>query len=334
MPAAGAAPHGLTAGGGAPEWVHLLPAGPRLERRDGRSVGLSDPAALVADFRARGVDLPVDYHHQFDPDTGGRDRHGPVPAAGWIRELDLRGGEVWGRVERTPQAAELIGQRAFRHVSPDILVRKADREAVRLAGASLVRNPNPHLTALNCEDAQMIDPDAPPADPAALMAALAEFLGLAPDATPDDLLGAVRRLTADGEIAAGTGAEANASRPDPTEYVPIGALRDALRERNARIATLSDTLSERRVEAKVEDAFRRGDITAGMRGWATELCSADEASFDGFLASTTPAYASLHRPTHAAGRPPETGGGRAADPRAASIAAQLGLDPGRLAKGG
>jgi phage I-like protein len=307
------------AAGAAPDWVHLLPVG-RIASRDGRAWTLSDPDALVADFAARGVDLPVDYHHQHDPNSTARDRSGPVPAAGWIKELALRDGGIWGRVEWTAQAAELIGQRAFRYLSPNIVFRP-DREVVRLVGAALVHNPNLHLTALNSEDAAMTEP-------AALLAELAELLGLGPDAAPEELLDAVRRL-AEGDAKAGPDmTEANAARPDPARYVPIGVLRDALREHNARAATLS----ERQVEAKVEDAFRRGYITAGMREWATELCSADEASFEGFLASTTPAYASLHRPTHTAGRPPGAEGRVAADPRAAAIAAQLGLDPSRLAR--
>lgn len=60
--------------GAAPEWVHLLPPKGRITARDGRKFILDNPAALVADFNARGVDLPVDFAHQSelaDAKTGG-----------------------------------------------------------------------------------------------------------------------------------------------------------------------------------------------------------------------------------------------------------------------
>jgi len=72
--------------GAAPEWVHLLPTG-RIEGRDGRRWTLSDARAVVDAFTAGKIDLPVDYEHQNDAKTA--ERSGPVPAAGWIRELRL-----------------------------------------------------------------------------------------------------------------------------------------------------------------------------------------------------------------------------------------------------
>lgn len=97
--------------GDAPEWVHLLPPKGRITARDGRqfvarecaAFAVDDPARLVADFEARAVDLPVDFAHQTelaDPKTGG-----PVPAAGWIKELRHDATGLWGRVEWTARVA-------------------------------------------------------------------------------------------------------------------------------------------------------------------------------------------------------------------------------------
>lgn len=47
----------------APEWVHLMPAG-EVVARDGRQFVNSDPEAIIADFQARNVDLPIDFEHQ------------------------------------------------------------------------------------------------------------------------------------------------------------------------------------------------------------------------------------------------------------------------------
>ncbi len=90
--------------GGAPSWVHLFPEG-RMTGRDGRIFDLADPGALVLAFQSSGVDLAVDDEHQNDvPEAK---LHGPVPAAGWIKELKADAGGLWGRVEWTATAAEM-----------------------------------------------------------------------------------------------------------------------------------------------------------------------------------------------------------------------------------
>ena len=83
-------------GGGAPEWVHLLPDG-HMKGRDGREFELADPGALVLAFQSGGIDLPIDYEHQNDKPEARLS--GPVPAAGWIKELRAAEGGLWGRVE-------------------------------------------------------------------------------------------------------------------------------------------------------------------------------------------------------------------------------------------
>jgi phage I-like protein len=85
-----------TAAKGAPEWVHLLPNG-FMQGRDGRSFDLADPGGLILAFQANAIDLPVDYEHQAD--TPEARLKGPVPAAGWIKELQARADGLWGRVE-------------------------------------------------------------------------------------------------------------------------------------------------------------------------------------------------------------------------------------------
>jgi len=77
---------------GAPEWVQLFPDGP-INGRDGRSWELPDPDAPVAAFQSGSIDLPVDFGHANDnPDAR---LNGPVPAAGWIKELRADAG-LWG----------------------------------------------------------------------------------------------------------------------------------------------------------------------------------------------------------------------------------------------
>jgi len=114
--------------------------------RDGRVFNLSDAEAVVAEFQAMGIDLPIDYeHHNDKPEAK---LSGPVPAAGWIKELKAAEGGLWGRVEWTETAAEMIRRKEYRFLSPSLLVHPKTRQIVRVKGAGLVHNPNLFLTAL------------------------------------------------------------------------------------------------------------------------------------------------------------------------------------------
>lgn len=94
-------------GAGAPAWAHLLPLG-WIVGRDGRTLMLGNPDAVVAAFAAGAIGLPVDYEHQSDkPEPG---RVGPIPAAGWIKELAVRADGLWGRIAWTARARDLIAE--------------------------------------------------------------------------------------------------------------------------------------------------------------------------------------------------------------------------------
>jgi phage I-like protein len=70
-----------------------------------------------------GIDLPVDDEHQNDKPEA--KLKGPVPAAGWIKEMRSDETGIWGRVEWTATARELIERKEYRYLSPVILHNKA-----------------------------------------------------------------------------------------------------------------------------------------------------------------------------------------------------------------
>ncbi|MDF0602317.1 phage protease [Psychromarinibacter sp. C21-152] len=291
--------------GKAPDWVHLFPAG-EIAGRDGRAFDLSDPGAVVLAFQSEGIDLPVDYEHQND--SAAAKRNGPVPAAGWIKELKAEANGIWGRVEWTATAREMIGKREYRYLSPSFLYHAKTGAIMRLKGAGLVHHPNFHLTALAQQEDAM-DGDMSP------LARIAAELGLDPEADADAILDAIRALAEGG------------GEPDPAKYVPIEALRDLLKERNTEAASAS----EQRARTKVEQACERGYLTGGMKDWALALCLRDEASFDSFLETAVPAYASLRREIVPAGAPGRDAPSASASPLAAAVCSQLGLKPDALA---
>jgi hypothetical protein len=65
------------------------------------------------------TELPIDYDHlSMDPKQPGDGK-----AAGWLKRAELRadGDELWGEVEWTPEAVDLITNRAYRFVSPSFV---------------------------------------------------------------------------------------------------------------------------------------------------------------------------------------------------------------------
>lgn len=296
-----------TPSGTAPAWVHLLPMG-AMTGRDGRTFVLDDPGAVVTAFNAAKVDLPVDFEHQTErPGTVG-----PVPAAGWIKALKVTATGLWGRVEWTATARNMIAAREYRYLSPVLVYRTTDRRIVRLKGAGLVHAPNLELAALAAQEDSMT-PDQTP--DMTFMERFAVALGLPPDADAETILMALeKRLT-------------DKATPDPAKFAPVAAMAELLADRNARIASMA----EETATLKVDEAFRKGYLTSAMRPWAVDLCRSDPEAFDTFLETSAPAYGHLLKVSaHLSAPPPLNRGNRHVSPEADAICARLGLPPGSL----
>ncbi len=282
----------------APEWVHLVPAG-QITARDGRSFVNSVPEAVIEAFEANGIDLPIDYEHANDNPQA--KLAGPIPAAGWIKELAARKDGIWGRVEWTDRARAMISAREYRFLSPVLMIDKHTKQIFRLKGAGLVHNPALHITALASEQDPMPNPD--------FMARLAQMLKLEDGATEDDILAALgKHLSA---------------KPDPREYAPTEAFREQFEELAA--------FREEKARGKVDQAIAQGVMTPAAREWAVDLCMADEASFDTFVAKTGRPYAHLFKENkHLAGKPPSSETRIDTSPEVQLLCQQLGLTPDRL----
>jgi phage I-like protein len=260
----------------APEWIELLPAGV-FYGRDGRGpFRLDDPAAVIESTTALQMNagLPIDYDHATD---FGAPEGRPAPAAGWIRELEVRGGAVWGRVEWTARAANSIVAREYRYVSPVFQFDPKDGSVTRLLRAGLTNNPNLHLTAIaasrtatkasNARDERMEFPTEE----------LRELLSLEGDATGADVVAKVRELRAAADAtASATGAHAH----DPAHFVAIAEFERTLTELNA----LKAERARERAAHTVEEAIRAGKIVPAQREWAIAYCAADARGFQAFAA--------------------------------------------------
>ena len=271
------APTSADATAAAPEWIELLPAGV-FYGRDGRGpFRLDDPTAVIASTTALQMNagLPIDYDHATD---FGAPEGRPAPAAGWIRELEVRSGAVWGRVEWTARAQSSIVAREYRYVSPVFQFDPKDGVVTRLLRAGLTNNPNLHLTAIaasrtaaahnQTKDEQMEFPTQE----------LRELLNLDGDATVADVVAKVRELRAAGDAAASQSTSTHAH--DPAHYVAIAEFERALTELNA----LKADRARERAAHTVEDAIRAGKIVPAQREWAIAYCGADARGFNAFAA--------------------------------------------------
>ncbi len=296
----------------APEWIELLPAGV-FYGRDGRGpFRLDDPAAVIASTITLQMNagLPIDYDHATD---FGAPEGRPAPAAGWIRELEVRGGAVWGRVEWTARAANSIVAREYRYVSPVFQFDPKDGSVTRLLRAGLTNNPNLHLTAIAASrtaaaDARDLTKEFPTQE-------LRELLNLDGDATVAEVVARVRELRAASDEAAPA---AGAHAYDPAHYVAIAEFERALTELNA----LKAERARERAAHTVEEAIRAGKIVPAQREWAIAYCAADARGFQAFAAKQP---SIVGENLGLAGEPPADRRAGALNPAELAICAQLGL---------
>ena len=136
----------LAAEGTAPDWVQLLPAGPTITGRDGRTWTMHFPEAVVTASRADRDRLPLDWEHSTEIKAPKGDQ---APTAGWIISLEAREGAVWGQVEWAKRGQEAVESKEYRYLSPVFRFDYESGEIHRLTSAGLTNTPNFNMQALN-----------------------------------------------------------------------------------------------------------------------------------------------------------------------------------------
>lgn len=257
------------ASGEAPEFIHLLPAGPSFSGADGRGpFSIDDMAALIA--RSSGRKLPIDVNHAIDIEgQAGR----ASPAVGWIVALEARDDGLWGKVEWTPRGELLVRTRAYGFVSP-VFTHAKDKghRIIQVLRAALTNDPNlTTLTALhnrNQETSEMENelrealglPET--ADQAAILAAvrtahqastaqaalmsrIAEAAGVAKDATGDQIVTALQTRGGDDD--------------------EVAELRGQVKELNTRLTTAVTEAATTKAKTVVDAAIEAGKIVPALR---------------------------------------------------------------------
>jgi len=276
------------AGGGPPDWIELMAAG-RVAPTDGREPWLNDrPDDVIAATRGLTIEPVVDFDHQTDyaAKTGQA-----APAAGWIKELQVRAGAIWGRVEWTERGRAALAGKEYRYLSPVFEHAREGRRVLRILRAALTNNPALTLTALARKDSEMdelkrlagllgLDETADETAIAAAIAALktagaslkaiAKAAGLEPDAD---------RKAIETAVASAVAKAKGGAAPDPAAYVP----RSEFDQVATSLAALQKDSADGRAAKAADEAIAEGKITPAQRGWAVAYAAKDPDGFHDFV---------------------------------------------------
>lgn len=267
----------FAADGNVPEWIMLVPAGSKIEGRDGRWFANTNPDGVVAEFNRQGVDLVIDFEHGSEDGLST-----PSPAAGWISEFENRLGAIWGRVKWTSDAAEMIRKREYRYISPAMWHHRKTREVVALTSVALTHQPNLRIQSLN-RKANRSDRTPENSNPkeikmdAQTRIALCSKLGLASEASDAAIMTAISGLQDEHQKALNS-----AEQPSLDKFVPR-ADHDKLK---GDLELAQNKLAEGEqieIEAKVDAAIADGKIAPASKDYHLAACKTDPAAFDKFI---------------------------------------------------
>ena len=166
----------MAVGDGVPEVIPVLPLGHVVSSKGEFDVDEESFQAMKAQIAQRGVDLVVDYEHQTLKGV-------EAPAAGWVKELKLEGGQIMAVVQWTPRGAQYLENKEYRYLSPVVTVRRSDGKATGLHSLALTNTPAiEHMTPIVNSD--LFEGGQHIMD----IQKLAELLGLGTDGTEEHIL--------------------------------------------------------------------------------------------------------------------------------------------------
>lgn len=285
---------GLNADASLPDWIELVKVG-RMEGRDGRWFVNDKPEDVIATFVARKVDIVIDWEHASEVKFAER-----VPAAGWVTELQVRDGAIWGRVRWTEQGASDVKSGTYRYISPSFYIEKKTNRVTQLASVALVHQPNLDLKALSSENPPSENPSQHKEIPMPL-AKIARELGLNEAANEDQVLAELQKLKSSEKLAL-----QRAEAPELSKFVPRADF-DAMEKRamNAEAFQTETTANalKARAEAAVNRGLTEGKITPATKDYYLAQCKseADLKNLEDFLGKALPVIAPGVTPTPPAG---------------------------------
>jgi phage I-like protein len=307
-------------------WIQIVPAG-TFSARDGRGpFKAGDKAAMqqivdrTRDYHGAN-DIVVDYDHQSI--FGAKDGvGGTAPAAGWVKELQVRDGGIYGRVEWTEKAAAAIRAGEYKYLSPVIPHRKSDGQIVILLNAALTNNPALNIDTVAAGAVFPFAASTEGTDMEKILAALglakgtgedavlsainalttsstaiAKALGLKEDAKQADILAAVNSSIADRKaFAKAVGLKEDAAQKDVVDTVQAAMKAGnpdpekwvpvaAMTEVRDELKKVKDDRLAEKAENAVTAAMTAGKLAPALKDWGLDLYKKDPAQFEKFIGS-------------------------------------------------
>ncbi len=246
--------------GTVPEWVELIPAG-AIIGRDGREFNNSKPDSIIDSITVLGRDLPIDIEHS----TEHKARKGePAPAIGWIKAVENRDGAIWGRAEWNGTGEKLVGDKAYRYLSPVIIYEATSGIIVGMTSVGATNQPNFRLPALNHEQGAHAPKES------TMLKAILAALGLPENITEAEVVGKIGGLQ--GELATATN---RAENPSLEKFVPRADYDAALgKATNAEteLLKIKGEQLETAVNTVIDQALKDGKITPATADYHKAQC--------------------------------------------------------------
>jgi len=281
----------MAVGDGVPEVIPVLPLGHVVSSKGEFDVDEESFQAMKAQITQRGVDLVVDYEHQTLKGV-------EAPAAGWVKELKLEGGQIMAVVQWTPRGAQYLENKEYRYLSPVVTVRRSDGKATGLHSLALTNTPAiEHMTPIVNSD--LFEGGQHIMD----IQKLAELLGLGTDATEEQILESLKACVdenkslkagaqppADDSVVANktvcelVGLEAGAPVADVTARImelKSGKIDGV--DLKAEIQTLKQQAAARDADAAVTLALKAGKIAPAQKDWARQYALDNPQGFAAFV---------------------------------------------------
>lgn len=282
---------------GVPEVIRVLPKGHVSSTKGDFEVDDRDIAGIIRQFKARRLDLVIDYEHQTLSDV-------QAPAAGWIKDLYPGEDALMARVEWTQKGREYIANKEYRYLSPVVLVKNADQHAAVFHSAALTNTPAiTGMFAIINSDALSIEEEE---EPRMELSALIELLGLEEGTAEEDVLKRIKELTQqaaeegqggqegkEGPAKEGTQLVANktvldllglpedARTEDVTARIMAFKAGDSALQR--RVAELEKQAASQKAEELVGLAMKDGKLSPAQKEWAVAYALSDPKGFAKFV---------------------------------------------------
>lgn len=275
---------------GVPTEVKILPLGHVISRKGDFDVDEESFRLMQQHFKDRGIDIVVDYEHQTLDDV-------QAPAGGWIKELYKGEDAIIAKIEWTPKAAEYLKNKEYKYLSPVVLTRKIDKKAVLLHSVALTNTPaiDGMFPIINAVDIDTLMNDKEGDNKIMDLEKLIQLLGLAPDATEEDVTKALAELQKEADKAAKAETEIVANKTvlellelkedAKTEDVTakIMSFKTGGDTLVADVLALKEKLQKKETEELVMTALKEGKISASQKEWAQSYALKDPEGFKGFM---------------------------------------------------